>query len=433
MISLIIVIHVFVFIIQQHTTWDATRLLVERGEATPEDFIVFAGYVGWAPDQLQEELERGNWFMVATDSKSISDLLVKKKVGVSNHITTGATDASSREDVMGVGTWNYWMERIGKGHLVNNYATTQTFEDNMLKKWIQDKHSTFVPLGQRRTSDSTKNGLIIQPLPDDEKDLPRIVQAGTMYRAIHPIVLDEQVFHRSLVLILKTDDRGSIGVILNRPSSRVTTLPPMIMNKKGSEQEIVVRYGGRYGLEEEGTPETWLHYGKVALQNARVGVPLGGPTATEESQWPIIIWQCSRHDAETAVEMGLASPSDFLVTWGFTLWEKNRPPQGLVGRPLTATRLEEEFKPVHKSTIPQLWQQLLQQTKLSEDTLDSNLDYAHAAHEMSQSPFVRETTSPGSSKNTMEKRNKVDEALAEDALRRWIRMFIMGESTSESM
>ena len=419
---------------------------MERGEATPDDFIVFAGYVGWAPDRLQEELEQGNWFTVATDSKSICDLLVDivGRVGQypaqqrSTNTATAVTQMASMEDAMGVRIWMYWMERIGKGHLVENYATTQTFEDNMLNKWMQEKHLTFVPSDQRPRRDPSKNGLIIQPLPDDEKDLPRVVQAGTIYRSIHPMVLDEQVFHRSLVLIVKTDERGSIGVILNRPSSRVTTLLPNIM--KGSEQELAVRYGGRYGLEEEGTPETWLHCGNIALQNARVGVPLGAPAAADAELRPII-WQCSRQDAEIAVEMGLASPSDFIVTWGFTLWEKNRPPQGL-GRPLTTTRLEDEFQPVHKATIPRLWQELLQQRKLSEDTLESNLDHAHAAHEMSRSPFLRVTSSAstgtlssqdGKDEKTVENPSRRDDDLAEDALRRWIRMFIMGDSRSENV
>jgi len=417
---------------------DVVKLLVEQGEATPEDFILFAGYVGWGRDRLQEELERGNWFMVATDSQSISQLLVKTKgtthlsptgrqsrnnatTLTTTGTTTNTTTVNQNGDLAGVETWKYWMRRIGKGDLVDQYTNTQDFEDAMLNKWIEEKHVS-VPYDPRRR-DPQKNGFIIQPIPEDEKELPRLIQVGTIYRAIRPIVLEEQVFHRSLVLIVNTDERGYVGVILNRPSSRVTTLNTRI--KGGRPKDVTLRYGGRYGLEQEGTPETWLHYGNTILQNARVGTPLvgtGGGTATTStisSDHESPIWQCSRQDAEIAIEMGLASPRDFLVTWGFTLWEKNRPPRGL-GRPLTSTSLDDEFKAVHKSAIPNLWKELLKQTTLTDATLEQNLEYADAAHEIAQSPL----------QVSIQKRGGKAVDLADDALRRWIRMFIMKSNAS---
>jgi putative AlgH/UPF0301 family transcriptional regulator len=389
------------------------KLLVERGEATPDDFITFAGYVGWAPHRLQEELERGNWFMVASDSHSISELLF-------NTVLRRGLGANL-EDVTGMDTWKHWMERIGKDHLVKDYSKTQTFEDAMLKKWIDDKLSS--SSAGRRINDSSQNGIIIHPPPEDEHALPQIVEAGTMYRSIRPIILDEQVFHRSLVIILKKDERGYIGVILNRPSSRVTML-----NTEHGGEELVVRYGGRYGLGGEGTPETWLHHGNMELQNARVGSPL---IESEEQS----IWLCTRQDAETAVEMGLAPPSAFLVTWGLTLWETNPPPRGL-RRPLTTTSLDDEFKPVFKSAIPNLWKELLKQKRMTEETFEMNLEHANAAYEMAKSRSNNEDMGMENNLDLAEdalRRNMENNLdLAEDALRRWIRMFIMSGSTAEN-
>lgn len=409
------------------------KLLVERGEAKPNDFVIFSGYVGWAPNKLKEELERGNWFMVATDSKSISDLLFL------NHGSSAVNSSSSREEVTGVHVWKHWMERIDKCHIVADFAAIQSFEDAMLNKWIEDKRSSSPfrgirppngRLGSSNMSDQSRwNGHIIQPLPDDEIDLPQIVQAGTIFRAIRPIILDEQVFHRSLVLILKIDERGRIGVILNRPSSLVTTLNSN--NKSGGNYEVAVRYGGRYGLGEEGPPETWLHYGNMALQDARVGSPIVIPfndLAATNSKKNTTIWQCSRQDAEIAVALGLASASDFLVTWGFTLWETQGQPNEL-GRRLTTTSLEDDFKPVHKSVLPSLWKELLKQSRLTDETFELNLDYASAAYEIALS----DSRSRNDDQTTDEDHKPdTNDFLADYALRRWIRMFIMGSITSSN-
>merc|ERR1712232_914631 len=88
---------------------------------------------------------------------------------------------------------------------------------------------------------------------------------GTLVRSCAPILLDEQVFHQSLVLILPSTEETTVGVILNRPYSTSvsidgTTLP--------------VRYGGRFELDDEGMPELWLHCNHQTLQEARIGEPI---------------------------------------------------------------------------------------------------------------------------------------------------------------
>ncbi len=303
--------------------------------------------------------------MVATDAESITSMLNPQV-----------------DDIVGKSMWKNSMNRIGKTILVDEYSTQQTFEDTMLDEWVQFQ-------GKPKEKEKL-NGLIIQPL--NEKPALPVVQEGTIYRTSHPIILDEQVFHESLVLILKSDERGIIGAILNRPSAKGAIL---------ANAKVPLRYGGRYGLEKEGKPETWLHCGNEALRNAKVGVPV-----VPEDE--LLIWQCSREDAETAVEIGLAAPSDFMAILGLTLWEKNPPPEGF-GVPLTKTNLEKDFLPVPKSRITSLWKELLHQEILTELSLAKNLGHSRAAYCLA-------------SRISRDKRS-LD--LADDALERWIKIFLM--------
>jgi putative transcriptional regulator len=44
--------------------------LLKRPGAT-RDLRVFAGYAGWAPGQLQHEIERGDWYVLPADAKTV--------------------------------------------------------------------------------------------------------------------------------------------------------------------------------------------------------------------------------------------------------------------------------------------------------------------------------------------------------------------------
>ena len=49
--------------------------LVRRGEAAPTEFMLLAGYSGWGPWQLQQELRAGTWLPVAASQAVIMDVL----------------------------------------------------------------------------------------------------------------------------------------------------------------------------------------------------------------------------------------------------------------------------------------------------------------------------------------------------------------------
>ena len=51
-----------------YTTLDGAKALVDEGLGKKSDFWVFVGYAGWAPRQLQGEVERDSWFLASADS-----------------------------------------------------------------------------------------------------------------------------------------------------------------------------------------------------------------------------------------------------------------------------------------------------------------------------------------------------------------------------
>lgn len=52
-------------------TWEMLGTLAQSGNE--EDFLVFLGYAGWGPGQLEEELTQGSWLLTEVDPAIIFD------------------------------------------------------------------------------------------------------------------------------------------------------------------------------------------------------------------------------------------------------------------------------------------------------------------------------------------------------------------------
>lgn len=328
------------------------------------------------------ELDRKNWFVVATDSKSILKSLGNE----------------AADDKNGTGMWQKYMQRIGKRDLLEKYSTKQSFEDLMLGKWsrqqcVSSKVEEIFKMSRKGDSDKSNESVEVNSAKDNHTTG---IQAGSVFRASAPIIFDEQVFHESVVLIMQVDDRGVVGLILNRPTTEASEL---------HGHDFPIRFGGHYGLQGEGQPETWLHCEHDTLQEAKVGEPVS-------PKGDSLFWRCTREDAEIAIRMGMAVPSDFLVFRGLTLWE-NVPPEGL-GTPLTKTRLDKSFKLVEHGAIPALWKELVQQEPLTESNFADNIKRSRQAFQIGcgniESPSCK---------------------LADEALERWIKLFTMNKMNLE--
>ena len=61
-----------------YTTLEGAKALVAEGLAKREDFWVFVGYAGWAPKQLQGEVDRDSWFLASADSGTLLKELLRQ-------------------------------------------------------------------------------------------------------------------------------------------------------------------------------------------------------------------------------------------------------------------------------------------------------------------------------------------------------------------
>ena len=55
------------------STLGPLRDLIASGKAESVEFIVYAGYAGWAPGQLEAEIERGDWHVAPGRSEHVFD------------------------------------------------------------------------------------------------------------------------------------------------------------------------------------------------------------------------------------------------------------------------------------------------------------------------------------------------------------------------
>ena len=400
----------------QNLPWESAWDLIDLGKASFDDFWIGTGYAGWKAGQLQEELDRGNWHMVTTDKHTISSLL--------------RADNDRDADSSGIDMWAYLLGKIGRSDLVQQGSMLE-FEDTMLKEWMKELSTTVtdpiriassalnlpVPPSLSSPLDSIRGDSRGKKVPSAQRSAPLPgFEPGTIIRSTKPFLLNNQVLHQALVLIVQNDHTCCAGVVLNRPSSN------MVDNYPG----LSIRYGGRYGIEdpENGNktngkqkPEFWLFNGRhVALNAAQVGTPVGKNKVEG-------LWNCTRQDVETAVAMGLAQPSDFLNIIGLTVWVK--PPFLSDNVPDSIEELHDAFEVVSSQRIPLLWDILTQQVPLSKDTLANNLKAANFAWKIAADPSTKKASLSMHNRPVDEPSSSVQQhRLANLALERWIRMFL---------
>ena len=441
----------------QYTSLEAAQQLVQTGLAKPSDFWVFAGYAGWGPQQLLGELERKSWYMVATDSQTLlKELLWQKQT------------APDPRDA-GLEMWQLLMRMMGRAALAQQ--KTGSFEDCMLKEWaLQHLLSEeagggagkrLVPAPNRSAS-STGSSSSISPSSTEKSDpvdrlLERVtarvrdlseaaftsvvVKDGMLLRATDkersPFLLDDQALHKSLVLIIAENEAMSVGVILNRPS--VKGLSVTMREKSSSNNEddgpvrqlnVPLRYGGPYTVKGS-EPLLWLHCNSV-LKTARVGAPVGDDEAG--------LWKCTHQDMMLAVGRGLATPEDFLVATGVSVWSKG--PWGKTTRGMQGEIQEGRFEVVPLSHTEDVWNALLRQSIVNERNFDEVMDIGETAWRKAGSNKPTNGKS-GSLFNLPigglgEGFDEEDDSLvyksdvkvsklADDALKTWVAAFLLGD------
>ena len=353
--------------------WEIAQCLVEQEEATQEDFRLYCGYAKWRPGQLQSELERGDWLTVATDAESIWEIIGKES-----------------SNSAGTDKWVQIINRIGKQSLIS--ARNQKFQTDMLEQYVKLR---LLRESQKQTRNTHASNLA----------------PGTLVRASAPILLDEQVFHQSLVLILQNNENMIVGLILNRPYST---------SVKIAGTRLPVRYGGRFGLDANDMPEFYLHYNHQKLQEAKVGDPIS------EEQKQSNFWKCTKEDADTAVEVGLAKSEDFLVVLGLSVWDKEKN-SSEDGEP-SSMELDSYFSEVDEGSIGTIWKLLKVQEPLNKKNAAENLEAANTAWMLSGDAGWMLSSSKQLDRHSSDMETKEQQkvqSLAYSALDKWIRLFLL--------
>jgi putative AlgH/UPF0301 family transcriptional regulator len=409
----------------QWTSFANAKKLVKAGVAEVRDFWVFVGYAGWGPGQLKGELERRSWYMVATDSQTLLKELARQGEG-----------ADPRD--AGLDTWTLLMKMIGRSETAKKYSGD--FDDLMLKEWAFGHLLSTAAGGgggrqQRNPQEFNMNPELVDQLMSRVKGAQRGQSAplveGALVRASpadrSPFLLEGQELHKSIVLILKDDESASVGVVLNRPSTKGLEI------KVGGGAKVVtipMRFGGQFSVQGQ-EPLLWLHCSQI-LRESDIGSPIG---VHQEHG----IWKCTSKDVIHAIGQGFARPEEFLVISGVSVWEKNMvgPNRGIEGEIELG-----KFEMIPSSIRENVWSVLLrQQEVLTKMNFNNNLALAEEAWATASSKSNGQSSSNGKSRKPIGglgegfdeeddslvfKSNVKVSKLSDDALRSWCATFLLG-------
>jgi putative AlgH/UPF0301 family transcriptional regulator len=254
------------------------------------------------------------------------------------------------------------------------------------------------------------------------------VGVGTLLRASSaersPFLLEDQEFHKSIILLLAEDENTSVGLILNQPS--VKGLEMKLVDKKTKEKrevELPVRFGGQYAIRGQGNL-VWLHYSE-ALCEAKVGKSVGPEDG---------IWQCSEAEATSAIRAGLAKPADFLIVSGLSAWIKGE--RGVYDG-MRGEVKKGKFEVIDNDEIGDVWEALKEQELLTKLNFVTNLNAGKEAwkaggdvkgkegDEIPVTAGIGDRFDEDDDKMVFKSNVKVAK-LSDDALRSWVATFLLG-------
>lgn len=381
----------------QYTTFANATSLVKRGTATPDDFWVFAGYCGWTAGQLKRELiDDGFWMAVAADSGTLLHELKEQ-----------AKDAQPQ--MAGMNIWNDFVQLIGKNDVPESTVASDSFDDLLLKEWARDK------LIHHKAAESMENELSFSGGQEVE------IRPGTMLRAkVHPrspFLLSDQDMHKCIFLVVSENIYGTVGVILNLPTTKTVDLNVAnagAADEGSSSAPILLRYGGNTVVFGEGErPLLWLHCNDK-LRQTGVGIPLDDFDAADG------VWECTSRDVASAIGSGMASPSDFMVVSGGFIWVKDN--DGRTGG-MRGQVWSGRFEIIPVERMQKVWDTLLAQEVMTRENVDQNLGTSFLAWEVAsaeeEAPPKESLSVFGSDVNLAQ--------LEDEAMRRWVAKYVMND------
>lgn len=293
-----------------YSTLEGAKALVAEGAAQKSDFWVFVGYAGWAPSQLQGEVERDSWFLASADSGTLLKELLRQGTEL-----PPPSDGAPPGD--GLETWEKLMGSIGKSDEVQR--TRGCLSDRMLTEWCRVRLSP--PKGWGDASADGGEGAAALAAASTE-ELP--VVEGTVLRAGTPpadrFLLNDQFLHKALMLCLHElkSDGTWIVAVLNRPTANLVQFhadgrPRRCISFGGDGR---LRGGSVGGLEIDSNGLLWLGQAE-AMEAADGGAGIG--VAVGESG----LRRVPPLEAAESIKLGETRLDDFLLVDGLICFSRN--------------------------------------------------------------------------------------------------------------
>lgn len=204
---------------------------VKAGRAHEVDFLLLAGFVSWAPGQLQEELDRdGSWTLAAADSRMLLGGLRAKQAalacclaeGRAARLAAGSAMPLAAADVGdGIGEWRELYAALGSDHQERLAAFASSGDeagaDEVLRHWVG---RYLVPRAARRRLASggggdLRKGVVLRASPTQWLlGTPDERKAFELWSA-----QPAQYLHKGVLLLLEdtAEGRASSTLLLNGP------------------------------------------------------------------------------------------------------------------------------------------------------------------------------------------------------------------------
>lgn len=424
------------------TSFEGADVIVKAGEAKKSDFWLFCGICGWETSSFYREMHgEGLWRIVSSDGGTIlEELNLQRCEEEEEPAAEGICDVDSDSRNAGIHTWEMLMDMIGRGAeacesedsfgdlMLREWATgalslsLDEGQSNMISEWltissdqnIDDEHNDFdIAQYDPAASMSLSSGVdtLEQTMKLKNSLVGALIRGSSARRS--PFLLSDQGYHKSLILIIRDDDECSEGIILNHVTDSSYRL------ELGTEDtvDLTVRYGGPVQDDGEGgeLPITFLHTNKN-IANAGTGSLVGNG-----------IFRCKEEETINAISMGLASSDDFMAIQGLSVWKKHRENGKVVGGVLGDIE-EGFFEPVSQAQVMRVWSILNSQSRQSPTTVEENISLTQKAwHQAGENGGAVEAAVNEENMFVFGSDQDVA-ALADEALRRWVKLYFLDES-----